>query len=118
MQKCDNAVVVAIADIDINRAKQAAEKFKIPAFLLGGGKIEKADIDAVDIYLEQRPRSVAIAAPTPDFTFCAKTHDHVEKAYEIKEAVKRPGLNLCWRSGTVPACQYVCQRALRKRKAW
>ena len=49
-QKCDNTEIVAIADLDLERAKQAAEKFGIPEYY---GSVEemlaKADIQAVDV---------------------------------------------------------------------
>ncbi|MGI6715748.1 MAG: Gfo/Idh/MocA family protein [Eubacteriales bacterium] len=95
-QKCDNAVVVAIADIDINRAKQAAEKFKIPAYFSSVEEmIEKADIDAVDICTWNNGHApVAIAAANAGLhILCEKPMTiSVEKAYEIKEAVEKAGV--------------------------
>ena len=49
-QNVHNAVVCAIADLDIERARKAAEKFNIPKYY---GSVEEMlaaeDIDAVDV---------------------------------------------------------------------
>ncbi len=47
---CKNATVVAICDINIERAKNAAEKFGIDEYYSSVEEmLEKANIDAVDI---------------------------------------------------------------------
>ena len=49
-QECENAYPAAIADIDYERAKSAAEKFNIPrAYSSVEEMLADADIDAVDI---------------------------------------------------------------------
>ena len=48
--RIENAELVAVCDIDIEKAKRAAEKYHIPAYYASLGEmLEKADIDAVDI---------------------------------------------------------------------
>ena len=92
-KKCENVVVVAIADFNIERAKETAEKYGIPEYY---GSVEemlaKSDIDAVDICTWNNGHApVAIAA--------AKAGKHIlcekpltvsgEKALEIKAAVDK-----------------------------
>lgn len=48
--ECDNIDVVAICDLDIDRAKAAAERFNIPAYFGSVEEmLEKCELDAVDI---------------------------------------------------------------------
>ncbi len=49
-QECDNVEVVAIADLNVERAKEAAEKYNIPAYFGSvEDMLENADIQAIDI---------------------------------------------------------------------
>ena len=49
-QECDNVEVVAIADLSVQRAKEAAEKYNIPAYFGSVEEMLKAvELDAVDI---------------------------------------------------------------------
>lgn len=94
--QCDNVEVVAIADLNLDRAKEAAEKFNIPAYY---GSVEEmlqnAELDAVDICTWNNGHApVCIAA--------AKAGKHVvcEKpmamsladAKEMEAAVKEAGV--------------------------
>lgn len=91
-----NAQVVAIADLNVERAKAAAERFHIPAYYGSVEEmLEKADIDAVDICTWNNGHApVAIAA--------AKAGKHIlcekpltisdEWADKIEKAVKEAGV--------------------------
>ena len=49
-QEIDNVEVVAIADLDLDRAKEAAEKFNIPKYFDSvEAMLEGAELDAIDI---------------------------------------------------------------------
>ncbi len=91
-----NAEVVAIADINIDRAKEAAEKFGIPAYYGSVEELlEKADVDAIDVCTWNCGHApVAIAAANAGkHVICEKPMTvSVEKALEIKEAVDKAGV--------------------------
>lgn len=94
--KCENAEVVAIADLNRERAEEAAKKFGIPE-VYGSVEemLEKADIQAVDICTWNNGHApVAIAA--------AKARKHImcekpltvsdECAEAVREAVEKSGV--------------------------
>ncbi|MFA7099785.1 MAG: Gfo/Idh/MocA family oxidoreductase [Eubacteriales bacterium] len=94
--RTSNTSVMAIADLDVSRAKAAAEKYSIPAYYSSVEEMfEKSDIDAVDICTWNSAHAgIAVAA--------AKAGKHVlcEKpltistgeAYRIEKAVKEAGV--------------------------
>ena len=92
----ENAEVVAIADINIERAKQAAEKFGIPAYYGSVEELlEKENVDAIDVCTWNCGHApVAIAAANAGkHIICEKPMTvSVEKALEIKAAVDKAGV--------------------------
>lgn len=95
-QNCKNAEVVAVADTNFERAKAAAEKFKIPqAFASVEEMIEKADFDAVDICVWNNGHSdVAItAAKAGKHILCEKPMAmDLEHALLMEDAIKKAGV--------------------------
>ncbi|MBQ0092910.1 MAG: Gfo/Idh/MocA family oxidoreductase, partial [Clostridiales bacterium] len=95
-QKCDNTQIVAIADLNLDRAKEAAEKFGIPEYY---GSVEemlaKADIQAVDVCTWNNGHApVAIAALNAGkHVICEKPLTvSDELAEQIAAAVKKNGV--------------------------
>ncbi|MBQ6182940.1 MAG: Gfo/Idh/MocA family oxidoreductase [Clostridia bacterium] len=95
-QNVPNAAVCAIADLDIERARKAAEKFNIPKYY---GSVEEMlaaeDIDAVDVCTwnsGHAPVSVA-AANAGKHVICEKPLTvSVEEGLRIKNAVEKSGV--------------------------
>lgn len=95
-QNVHNAVVCAIADLDVERARKAAEKFNIPKYY---GSVEEMlaaeDIDAVDVCTWNNghaPVSVA-AANAGKHVICEKPLTvSVEEGLRIKNAVEKSGV--------------------------
>ncbi|MDD4125866.1 MAG: Gfo/Idh/MocA family oxidoreductase, partial [Eubacteriales bacterium] len=94
--KCENAAVAAIADLNVERAKQTAERFGISAYYGSVEEmIEKSDIEAVDICTWNNGHApVAIAAANAGLNvMCEKPMTvTVDKALEIKAAVDKAGV--------------------------
>ena len=95
-QQCKNAVPMAIADINFDRAKQAAEKFGIPkAYPSVEEMLADADIDAVDICTWNNGHApVCIAAANAGkHVLCEKPMAmNLEAALSMKEAVDKAGV--------------------------
>ena len=93
---CGNAVPVAICDINVERAKNAAERFGIPAYYSSVEEmLDKADIDAVDICTWNNGHApVAVAAANAGkHVLCEKPlSSDMAGAYAIKEAVEKAGV--------------------------
>ena len=94
--ECENTYVEAIADIDYERAKSAAEKFNIPNFYPSVEKmLEEADIDAVDICTwnnAHAPVCIA-AAKAGKHVLCEKPMAmNLSDALEMEKAVKASGV--------------------------
>jgi len=91
-KKCSNCVPVAICDIDIERAKAAAEAFEIPAYYSSVEEmLEKEEIDAVDICTwNNAHKDVLItAAKAGKHVMCEKPLAmNLEDALEMEKAVK------------------------------
>jgi len=93
---CDNVEVVAIADLDIDRAKAAAESFSIPAYF---GSVEDmlagAELDAVDICTWNNghaPVCIA-AAKAGKHVVCEKPMAmDLDSAKAMEAAVKEAGI--------------------------
>lgn len=93
---CENAEVAAIADINLERAKNAAEKFGIQQYY---GSVEemlaKAEIDAVDVCTWNNAHSdVTIAAARAGkHILCEKPMAvDLEHALKMQEEVKKAGV--------------------------
>lgn len=95
-QSCKNAYVAAIADINIARAKSAAEKFGIPKVYNSVDEMLAADeIDAVDICVWNNAHSdVAIrAARAGKHIMCEKPMAmNLEHALLMQDEIKRAGV--------------------------
>lgn len=95
-QKCDNAEIVAIADLNLERAKQTAEKFGIPAYYGSVEEmLEKADVQAVDVCTWNNGHApVALAAiRAGKHVLCEKPLTvSDELAEEIRKAVGEHGV--------------------------
>lgn len=96
-KKVSNAKVVAICDINIELAKQAAKDFGIPEYY---GSIEemleKADIDAVDICTWNNGHSTCCvaAAKAGKHVLCEKPMAvNLDEAKKMEAAVKEAGVN-------------------------
>lgn len=95
-QKRDDIEVVAIADVNLERAQEAAKKFGIPAAF---GSVEEmlanADVDIVDICVwngSHCPVAVA-AAEAGKHIMCEKPMAlNLEHALKMKEAVEKAGV--------------------------
>lgn len=95
-QKCKNAEVVAIADIDYQRAKSVAEKFSIPqSFSSAEEMLDKAEMDAVDVCVWNNNHcDVTIAAARAGkHILCEKPMAmNLEQALLMQEEVKKTGV--------------------------
>ena len=93
---CENAEVAAIADINLERAKNAAEKFGVKAYYGSVEEmLEKADIDAVDICTWNNAHcDVTIAAAKAGKHILCEKPMAVDLAHALKmeEAVKKAGV--------------------------
>ena len=92
----NNAVVTAIADLDINRAKEAAERFGIGAYYGSAEEmLAAADIDAVDVCTWNNGHApVAVAAANAGkHVICEKPLTvSVAEGLRIKNAVEKAGV--------------------------
>ncbi len=95
-KKVTNAKVMAIADLDIERAKKAAESFGIPHYYGSVAEmLANEDIDAVDICTWNSAHSVVAieAANAGKHVLCEKPLTvSVEEARKIEKAVKDNGV--------------------------
>lgn len=95
-QNCKDAEIVAVADINMERAKALAEKFNIPQVYSSVEEmLEKADIDAVDVCTWNCAHAeVTIAAARAGkHVMCEKplTTD-MESAYRMRDEIKKAGV--------------------------
>ena len=97
---CADAQVVAVADIDFQRAKDFAERFHLEAAYSSVEEmLDKSDIDAVDVCVWNCAHAeVSIAAlRAGKAVLCEKPLSYdLESALQIQEEVKKAGVPFCW----------------------